>query len=76
MEKAHKLMKKCERILVDVKTQWSKYDYRRDTVDKYDKLFKVLKKLGLNCTIVKIEIICPKIKIFKYNFNDKSLQLF
>ncbi len=70
MENRHAKLKKLKRLLVDIKTKWSEYDYPERGVikSKNYELIELLKSLGFECKVLEINFICSKIKL-------KSIQL-
>jgi hypothetical protein len=63
MENRHAKLKGLKRLLIDVKTKWSEYDYPEGTKNKDSELIEVLKILGFKCTVLEIEIVCPEIRL-------------
>jgi len=64
MENRHNTLKRLERLLVDIKTKWSEYDYpERSVIKGKVRLTKLLKSLGFKCGVLEINFICPEIKL-------------
>ncbi len=64
MENRHNTLKRLKRLLVDIKTKWSEYDYPERSVIKCKvRLTKLLKSLGFKCGALEINFICPEIKL-------------
>ena len=63
MEERHTMLKNLKRVLVDVKTKWSKYNYPKSAKCKDSELTKFFKNLGFECEVLEINIICPEIKL-------------
>ncbi len=64
MENRHNTLKRLKRLLVDIKTKWSEYDYpERSVIKGKARLTKLLKSLGFKCEVLEINLICPEIRL-------------
>jgi len=56
-------LKKLKRVLVDVKTKWSRYEYPDSVKKKNIKLINLLKLLGFECEVLELDFSTFEIKV-------------
>ncbi len=63
MENRHAKLKRLKRLLVDVKTKWSEYDYPESATSKNPELVEFFENLGFECEVLEIDFVCSEIRL-------------